>query len=201
MKASQQLLRFCTIAFFVIMVAGPVLYRCGTFKKPAQSTDAPGSAFMKAMSKPWFDSTAFKNELGSVDHIKMYSSKSGPPFALHPKDTQSVLQLLEMRYEMSRMNEQDILVFQKTFSRIDALQLSWPKYGLPRETQDSIHALLYASAGSAGLSRLTPVELKIVNADLRDRQEQKKQQGMTPYLGFVDTLNALKVLKTETSRK
>lgn len=197
MKPSTHLIRFFVIAFFLFMIAGPVLYRCGVFKKQEQIVAKDYNPFAEPMTQPWFDSTAFRKLLAEKDSPKMYSSKSGPAFGSHPLDTLAALELMEMRYAAPRMSAADSASFAAVQKKRNTGEPRWFSLSLDPESQDSIAIFFYVKAGSSALSRLSEPELKIVRSELKRMSDNKLNEGKTPYLRLEDTLSALKTLRIE----
>lgn len=197
MKPSSHPLRFLAVAFFIFMIAGPVLYRCGVFKKQEQMMVRDFNPLAEAMTQPWFDSTAFRKMMAPDDSPKMYSSKSGPAFGSLPPDTLTALELMEMRYTVPRMSAADAAAFAAAEKRLNDGALRFFSLSLEPATQDSIALFFYVKAGASALSRLPEPELKIVQSALKQLTDNKLSEGKTPYLGLIDTLMALKSLRIE----
>jgi len=201
MKPSPHPLRFFVIAFFLFMIAGPVLYRCGVFKKQEQTTMKDFNPWAESMAQPWFDSTAFRKLIINSNGPKMYSSKSGPAFSSHPLDSLTVLELLEMRYAAPRMSATDAATFAALGKRLNHGERRWFNIALEPEIQDSISIYFYVIAGSNTLSNLPEAASKIVQKELNRLSDSKLNEGKTPYLGLNDTLNALKTLRIEKLKR
>jgi hypothetical protein len=131
----------------------------------------------------------------------MYSSKSGPAFGSHPLDSLRVLELMEMRYGAPRFSVADAHDFQLAHQRISEDITFKYVFWMGSGAQDSIHAFFYTQAGGADFSGLNPGDLKIINVDLKNHRDAKLHQGMTPYLKFSDTLNALRNLRLQKLRQ
>ena len=187
MKQPRPLLRFSTLTFFAIMVAGPVLYQCGIFKRH-QPHDTQVIA-----TKPYIGSIAFENELQHMAGLALPSSKSGIPLPLTKLDTQIVMEILEMRYFVSQFNETEKAEFQQAYLQTSAIKKDWEwgRWRTPYKTQDSLDALPYAKAGLAGLSHLNKAEVEKFNT-LFDNYAGGAERRMKQYIRLSDTIQVLR---------
>lgn len=186
MKQPRPLLRFSTLTFFAIMVAGPVLYQCGIFKRHQPH------ATQVIATKPFIGSTAFENELQRMGRLALPSSKSGIPVPLTKLDTQIVIEILEMRYFVSQFNETEKAEFQQACLQTSTIKREWwGRWRTPYKTQDSLDALPYAKAGLAGLSHLNKAEVEKFNT-LLDNYAGGAERRMKQNIRLIDTIQVLR---------
>lgn len=224
MQLPHRLLQIGTLALFSTMIGGLTLFQSGTFK-PEQPLVKPDSLAPAA----WLDSATFQSMLLHVRKFRreherrMSSSKSGRVFDKKDADTVRVtkrriagfmefshsdtlraIELLRMRYEVSRFYQPDSLRFKGKLKEVkkQGRQRIWSLY-LPASTNDSIMAweqLRYAPERVSQLPASDQYRFQtILDSLLRPRMMSSKSGLVFPQP--MDSAEALKILAAEKRRQ
>lgn len=207
MQLPQRLLQWSTLLFFALMIGGLVLYQCGIFK-PSQSTSADDG---KAVQRPWFDSVLFQRQFSQMEHRFLPSSKVGIVLDQQKVDTTEVLQILRMRYEVALLNQEDARNFQKIYFKIKTPEVFLEhmlQYPFEHQIKDSIDAWMLLKYHKDPVNRLTTEEKGRFSAILDSLKTDRIGQSRFDFMSnrrrnnpLLDTLQALKILKSERSPK
>lgn len=187
MQPTPILQKIGALSIFAAMMSLAVLYQCGVFK-PQSKVDTKTQA-------PWFNQAAFDNEINKISRYIMPSSKSGRAIPINTVDTQTVFDILEMRYQLSKMSKQEAIQFNEIFfelNKTNTLVHDWMENPgkLQEPVIDSLRALVYVKAGPENFVKLSKEERGNVHKLLGALNRNQ-------IYPIMDTITALRIYRTQ----